>query len=554
MAKRTGSARTWFYVATIIACLGRLILTAKCEIVARPADAVSYANSALSLLNYENVHWHLAHPPGYPLFIAAVKILGIPLRVGHELAYLAAAVFFLFALRKLKIARRLAFCAFCVLLYAPTTFFTFNFAASQSLFVSQMVIFTASIGLVAGSERNRERFFYSLVTGISLGFAAVTRSETYWMNAYFLFIAACIIVWRKRRRLFVQDLLYFAVIPFCAVYLILFSVAGVFRVTKGITGTSLISSREYQNAHNALLRIDTGSTKRFIPIDNQALELACRASPTFATLKPHLDADTKHREHTRKSLGENPDNEFASGWFHCALRQAARRARRGKPQSNLATIFSRIGEELNAAFEEGLLPERKLLGISLLDPRIRVWGPYLPGSIAKVFLAFLFPRKIVRLTEMDDPTVDGELFNQAAGRRVDLLNEDEPQTFIPLFVLNYVYYLINASGLISFILLFAYRHSKVSQLNKLELSTEYRFFISACVFIIIARSLMYAILDAAHMNIFILGYLFPFMPVYSALSLLNVGMLFPQLTGFSSFRVEDTPPGASSGGNRTGRV
>src|SRR5213079_1323587 len=100
-------------------------------------DALWYVGSA------KNWYWGASYsstafvrPCAYPLFIAVLHFLGIPLRIGIELAQMAGYAVFIAALRKATVPRPLCLAIFALMVLHPASFLYTNHSMSDSFYTA----------------------------------------------------------------------------------------------------------------------------------------------------------------------------------------------------------------------------------------------------------------------------------------------------------------------------------------------------------------------------------------------------------------------------------
>jgi len=98
-------------------------------------DALWYLKSASNWYWNAPYSWNaFFRTPGYPLFIATVHMLGIPLRIGIELFQTSGYLLIIYALRWLRYPRWLCFVVFAVSLFNPSSFQVNNLAYSDTAY------------------------------------------------------------------------------------------------------------------------------------------------------------------------------------------------------------------------------------------------------------------------------------------------------------------------------------------------------------------------------------------------------------------------------------
>jgi hypothetical protein len=260
------------------------------------------------------------------------------------------------------------------------------------------------------------------------------------------------------------------------------------------------------------MKIDVGTPQRYIPFTQAQLAAAYEVSPTLKKMQPFL-----------------PKEEIIQSHGLWLLIYAAREVSSDRKAQNVYQVFTEVNKELEKAFQEKVLPSKPLL-LGYLDPNIGVWLPHVKSSFIKVVNWFIFPpmSEVENILAKDDPKASIALFNATANRRAALINNHNPNSkiFTKVKILNYLVYVLNVLGIISFVILLIYYC--VYQAKSLFLST-YIIIVFLILLTQIARLLLYSLLDASAWEI-PMRYLFPSMPLFSGLSLLNIFVVFNLLS------------------------
>src|SRR5438045_3487014 len=172
-------------------------------------DALWYVVSAKTRYWFRPYSWTaFVRPCAYPLFIAVVHFLGIPLRVAIELAQMAGYSVLGLALRKAAVPRWLCLILFALMVLHPASFLYNSHTMSESLYTailavalgaSLLTLFTKKVMWAVGAglayavlwNTREESFLIPLILIVVFALALWQRRDTPTRKAHFVF-------WLKR--------------------------------------------------------------------------------------------------------------------------------------------------------------------------------------------------------------------------------------------------------------------------------------------------------------------------------------------------------------------
>jgi hypothetical protein len=340
----------------------------------------------------------LAKPPFYSFFIAASRILGLPLRLAQEMLYAAFVVVTLVAVRPLlaRPGARLALAA--LLLFNPATF-----CAPVTGRVIREGVYPALAGLVLASavglylrrhEGGRALATWSALLGASLAAFWTTREEGEAMlPALALLLGATALA---QRRLPGRAARLLA----CTGPLALWPL-GVLAVAAGNArhyGWFTLAepgSPAFSSAIAGLERIVAGPRQPHASVTRRARRLAYGASPALARLEPRLEGPlaAAYAENTAL-LSAEARGEVGTGWLLWALRDAAAAEGLHRSAREARAFYAAAGRELADACLAGRLRCRPAW-TTALGPRVRPlraseWAPLGAGLARAVALTVSF--------------------------------------------------------------------------------------------------------------------------------------------------------------------
>ncbi|HEX4632124.1 MAG TPA: hypothetical protein VH188_14295, partial [Chthoniobacterales bacterium] len=350
-------------------------------------DALWYVGSAK--------HWYwgapysmlaFVRPCAYPLFIAVLHFLGIPLRIGIELAQMAGYAALIAALRKAAIPRWLCLTLYALMILHPASLLFNNHSMSDSFYAAILPLALGGSLLTLFTKR----FLHAIWTGVAYSVLWNTREESF-LIPVILIVLLALALWQWREAITRKAHFVFWLQRIGALVVTLFVlVTGIYSAnyTKFHSfAKSDLSSPPFEKVFKALLRIKPSTSRRYIPVSIEALGMAFEVSPTFALLKPEFES-REGRVWTTPVFETLGIHEYGL-WFQWALRNVMNNSGYYKDPITTNAFYRKAAREINQACDEGRVPSRLVLS-SFLDPgavsRIR----YLPAAIPEIWKLFLF--------------------------------------------------------------------------------------------------------------------------------------------------------------------
>ena len=369
--------------------------------------------------------------PGYPVWLAVVHRLHMPLLLAQHLLYVAMCMAFTLALSR-RVPPLLLLLGFTILLFNPSTF------APDSLRVLRCGIYPALVlGVIAGvvglvecgarnehptsniqrptsNEENSQLgcrllgvvcpafspLLRQVLWGLFLGgiwtVFWLTREEGIWL-APLLVCGLGAFVWRGGGPLWRIALrVGVASIP-CLVWLLGVTAAGsANHRTYGVAAPSEMHGSAFCDAYGAVTSVKHAAWRRYIPVPKEARQRIYRVSPAFAELEPFLEGDVGEAwsSYGRRLIGD--DNEIAGAFFLWAMRDAVLRAGYYHNGRDTMDFYRRVADEIRQAAKTGelechrigssLAPRwnnayfgpltRRFVALSWDTVRFRLWHPY----------------------------------------------------------------------------------------------------------------------------------------------------------------------------------
>lgn len=371
---RAGAAFGWA-IAILIAF--KLWLVHGEEIIgsATQYDALWYLRSARAWYWNATYDWiAFIRPCAYPLWIASLRLLHIPLRLAIELLQIGGAFTLVFALRSLGMNRALCVVSFACLCLHPIAFQLNDYTMSDTFYCA-LLWFTLGGLLLTWSRRDWRT---AIATGIAIAVLWNTREEVILLIALAAIWSGLLLLENRRRSVPLIALTGATAAAF---------ILAVYAVNDFVFcsfARSEMTAPVFQSLYHSLLRIKPVEPKPYAPITMEVLHRASAISPTFAKLRAPLDGPIGEawRVETKQRVGT--PNEIGAGWIVWATRQAAAAEGIFASPKSARRFFTRASQEIGTACNNGRLPTRFVLD-GFLDPFTQSGGlRRLPGSLARV--------------------------------------------------------------------------------------------------------------------------------------------------------------------------
>ena len=286
-------------------------------------DALLFLNAAKHWYWGSEYSWSaFVRPPAYPLFIAFLHLLHIPLRVGIELMQAAGYLTLVAGLRKAAVPRSVCLLSYAAMIFHPGSFQLNSVTMADNFYAAVLPLALGGLLLTLFTGKPS----HALWTGIALAVLWNTREESILIPPL---IAVFLVLALFRQRLVARSwkpVLRYWLKPAGAMVgmLCLLNLAvdaANYRAFLGFSKSELTAS-SFRAAYKSLLRIKPARDQRFVSVSTDALQKAYSVSPTFAQLRPQLEGELGHNWQVPafSALGLH---EIGTPWFLWALRSTA---------------------------------------------------------------------------------------------------------------------------------------------------------------------------------------------------------------------------------------
>lgn len=296
---------------------------------------------------------------GYPLFVAAMDVLHVPLLIAQQIFYVVACFAVWLALRPAVHSAGARVAMFAILMFNPMCFAEdlANRAIREAIYHPQSLLVAAGVGgaLLRRREPLRRVMPWIVLAGVSLTWLWHTREEGIWIAPLVAIPLAALLFrsWPDRRRM-----LAIGGVPAAMFAIVYAAIAITNGVHYGIYTTVEFKQHSFLRAYGALISVRQHPAKARVAVTKEARERIYAVSPAFAELRPSLEGDPGARW---ASAAPRPDREIATGMFMWAFRDAVARAgyyARGGPA--VTEYYERLAREIRRARDDNRLDARKL--------------------------------------------------------------------------------------------------------------------------------------------------------------------------------------------------
>jgi hypothetical protein len=292
---------------------------------------------------------------GYPLFLALVHALGLPLGTAQALLYAAACVLFGTALHRMGARRGFALAVVLALQWHPSAL-AWTRVLRDSIGAAQAVLLLACVlHFLFATGPRRRGWTWAALAGLVLGWTWTTREDAVWIlpGIALLVLARAVAHWRERagRRRLLTGVLIMAVV--FAGWTSLVATANLLKY--GVFATVETRESGFPDAVAALQRVRVGEAVPYVPVPRDVREAVYGVSPAFARLRPWFEGGG--RRWTEPGCGHYPHacGDYAGGWFIWALRDgvASIGGYRSAPAAD--AFYRQVAAEVQAACADGRL-------------------------------------------------------------------------------------------------------------------------------------------------------------------------------------------------------
>jgi hypothetical protein len=512
------AGRDAFFVATIVVLIALKLWLVHGEEIAGSAtqhDALWFVRSASVWYWGAKYDWtSFIRPPAYPLWLAFVHLCAIPQRLAIELLQLTGFAALVLALSRAGLSRACAVVAFTVAAFHPAGIHLNDYTMADPFYAGVLPWLLA--GMI--SLLTRGGIGVGAGTGCTLAVLWLTREESVLVG---VLLAVFLLLWIARARA------HAASWPAAAVHVarpaatmlavfaaLVLSVYATNQHTFRAFAKSDMVAPSFEGAFNALVRIKPSQHQRFVPVPNESLQLAFKASPAFARLQPRLDGADGEAWRIGTFRNTGVQGEIGINWLLWAIRHAAAGEGIHDTAKRAERFYRDVARELNAAFADGRLPAR-FLWASFIGPNFIPEAHQLAPSLFRLLGLFIARHDMEALADdeillPDEARLYDELTlrHPGGGKRLDPAAVDERLKRAIGHHYRFVVFALTAASVLAAITLLLPKH-------RLRLSSALDCALLLLFCAISARVGLFAVIDATSWPVAYDRFLFPVMPLSS---------------------------------------
>ncbi|MFZ2397429.1 MAG: hypothetical protein WAW31_01950 [Smithella sp.] len=296
----------------------------------------------------------LAKGPGFPLFLAANAVLGIPVTLLIALLYLFACSLIANTLRDLGLNKYLVLTIFVVILFHPELFPT-RIIRDNIYPALSLIIISGVIRLVFAPLQKDQRLVSVVPYGLVFGFFWVTREEGIWIVPGLLLLLFIKVLQLKKQNLPFADVFYrFAwFLSVAAIFVGL--IASINYHNYGKFEVVDFKGKAFSHVLKSLNSVDVGHDLPNLPVSFNKRQEIYKISPSFSQLKDYLEDKGKGWTSHGCKFYPWTCGDYAGGWFMWALRDAVADKGYYKNPVIAAEFYKSITRDIEKACSNGFI-------------------------------------------------------------------------------------------------------------------------------------------------------------------------------------------------------
>jgi hypothetical protein len=361
-------------------------------------DDAWFVNKAMSIAAG---HWFgpynqfaLMKGPGYPLFLLAVSMTGIPVALAEATLMVLALWILCLTLARVTNAYRACAVIFAVTLWHPI-FLTVRLLRDAIYPAQVFILLALAIDVLVLADSRKRTIFSSILFGAVFAWYWLTREEGVWIlpGLAILLAGAIVLAWRDRVRL--RNFGIATAIALTTAWALI----GAFGLAnKAVYGSYTLvdfKGASFNDALDALYSVQVGEATKYLPVPKRVRLEVYKVSPHFAELRDYLDG-SKPNAYAAEGCKfyAQTCGDIAGGWFFWAVRTAAFDAGKFTSPANASEFFSAVSAEVRAACAMGALTCR--------SAQLPGFPPLSAGQIAGLFPLMWTAAKSVLMTDAGD--------------------------------------------------------------------------------------------------------------------------------------------------------
>ncbi len=331
-----------------------------------PHDDLLFLNAAESIKHFKWLGPYnetaLIKGPGYPLFVAFVNVIHLPLLLAQQLYYALTCVVLLIAVRPRIRSPWLLAVVYAFILFNPVMVSVGNWMVlREGIYSGQCVLVAATlIGLLVRIDGpRRSRLLWAVAAGYALSAVEITREEGIWLAPAAMVLLAWVAwkLWRQHTAVGKWEWLWIPALPGVLTLATMLLISSINYFVYNTFCVVEVKEPNFVAAIAAMQRVEPPHFHRFVPVTKETRREIYAVSPAFTRLKPFLDGPPGDNW---AKFGDNYNELHGSGeiggaWFIWAVRQAVADLGLYKNSVMARDYYRQVAAEINAAIADGRL-------------------------------------------------------------------------------------------------------------------------------------------------------------------------------------------------------
>jgi len=337
-----------------------------------PHDNMLFINYAKSILESnwlgEYNEYTLIKGPVYSLFLALCNLLNLPYLTGLGVLYSLATVYFVLVLKKIFHNKVLLLIIYAFILFSPSMFsveYTTNVYRNAIIPPFVIFVFASFFSFYLNRFSNNSSYLKSAIaSGVALLLFWYVREDSIWILPYVIGVIVVTVIsiaLNRKKIISFKKKFLISIVPVLVLIIGTNLLCFTNYIYYGLYDTSDYKSSNYAKVVKEIRAIEQDESFPYVWVNHSTIEKLYEVSPTFATIKPQMEAQYTS---TWQLWGTGKDDgEIEKDYIFWALRDAVAAAGYYRDAKVTNRFYGEILNEINLAYEQGRL--QKAAGINI---------------------------------------------------------------------------------------------------------------------------------------------------------------------------------------------
>ncbi len=364
----------WFWIVIVLLLIAKQLMVTSIPIWARDyggQDEWLMVTMAKSILKGEYLGAYYQHTLvkgiGFPVFLAMCRAFGFSYLAAITLLHSLACILALQLMSKFTDKKLVMLFAFAFLLFSPCTYSLYNVQLvyrNGFTIPLTMIVITCLMEAYLCRDTNLAAYFW-WNAGATLTAAVLwnTREDTMWILPLLavVFLIICIELLKKRKQIDGKQLAQkglIATMPLITLFLSIQAISALNWHYYGVYTTNELNGTNFSKAFTSILEVQPESYPESCSVTRATLKKLYEASPSMAEIGKIIEHNCENGGNEVKTGRDITDDEIEDGYMVWALRDAASQVGYYKDAQTANAFWGRVYDEIQAAFNAGLLKKR----------------------------------------------------------------------------------------------------------------------------------------------------------------------------------------------------